>query len=103
MALHRRVVRGDFQVGDYPATMARMYEWTPDECIPEFYTDYTDYTDFTDYMDSPEGSLNGLFSVSLQTVWHNGDEIDDLQLPQWGESLDATLFVKCHRSMPEID
>eukprot|EP00644_Phytophthora_capsici_P018222 jgi/Phyca11/555052/estExt2_Genewise1Plus.C_PHYCAscaffold_680018 len=79
MALLRRVVRGDFQAREYPATMARMYEWTPDECIPEFYTDPAVFKSL------------------------HGDEMDDLQFPQWGEGQNAASFVKCHRDMLESD
>ncbi|KAE9361004.1 hypothetical protein PF008_g1484 [Phytophthora fragariae] len=85
MALLRRVVRGDFQAREYPATMARMFEWTPDECIPEFYTDPAVFKSL------------------------HGNEMQDLQLPFWedtegGEEQDAaSVFVRCHRAMLESD
>ena len=34
-----RVVRAAFEPNEYPASMARLYAWTPDEAIPEFYDD----------------------------------------------------------------
>ncbi len=34
-----RVVRAAFEPNEYPASMARLYAWTPDEAIPEFYSD----------------------------------------------------------------
>lgn len=37
----RRVVRDVFVPEHYPHSVARMYDWTPDECIPEFYFDVT--------------------------------------------------------------
>ncbi|KAG6614365.1 inactive serine/threonine-protein kinase lvsG [Phytophthora cinnamomi] len=85
MALLRRVVRGDFQAREYPATMARMFEWTPDECIPEFYTDPAVFKSL------------------------HGDDMDDLQVPFWedtegGKDQDvASVFVRCHRAMLESD
>lgn len=35
------VVRPQFQPQEYPASLTRLYNWSPDEAIPELYTDPT--------------------------------------------------------------
>lgn len=37
----KRVVRDVFVPEHYPQSISRIYDWTPDECIPEFYCDPT--------------------------------------------------------------
>lgn len=32
-------MRSEIVAEEYPESVARMYSWTPDECVPEFYTD----------------------------------------------------------------
>jgi len=69
-------VRPRWVPGEYPSSVKKLYEWTPDECIPEFYTD-----------------------PDLFKSIH--DDLADLAVPQWCS--DADDFVKYHRSMLEGD
>lgn len=69
-------VRPRWVPGEYPSSMKKLYEWTPDECIPEFYTD-------------PE----------IFRSMH--DDLPDLALPLWCTT--AEEFVKHHRSVLEGD
>lgn len=75
MLVLRKVVRSNFQPKEYPSNMSRMYDWTPDECIPEFYTE----------------------PRVFQSI--HGDDMDDLKLPAWCE--DAQDFIRSHRDMLE--
>lgn len=77
MLLLRQVVRSNFQSKEYPSSIARMYDWTPDECIPEFYTEPSVFKSI------------------------HGKEMEDLGLPSWCE--DAHDFIHAHRSMLEGD
>lgn len=33
------MVRSELVPQEYPSSVAKMYAWTPDECVPEFYMD----------------------------------------------------------------
>lgn len=61
---------------EYPLSMEKMYIWSPDECIPEFYIDTTIFR-----------SMH--------------PDLPDLQLPSWAESPEE--FIRLHRSVLEGD
>ena len=73
----KRVVRAQFEPKEYPSSMERMYIWTPDECIPEFYTDASCFSN----PDSP---------------------LSDICLPAWCQG-DAHEFIRWHRSRLESE
>lgn len=65
-----RVVRAAFEPHEYPATMARLVAWTPDEAIPEFYDDEIVF-------ESAHGTM------------------PDLAVPDWASS--NANFIRRHR------
>ncbi|XP_077021591.1 WD repeat-containing protein 81 isoform X2 [Tamandua tetradactyla] len=67
-------VRAQWEPHEYPATMERMQNWTPDECIPEFYTD-----------------------PSIFCSIH--PDMPDLDVPAWCSSNQE--FVAAHRALLE--
>lgn len=72
----RRVVRDVFVPEHYPHSMSRIYEWTPDECIPEFFTD-----------------------PCMLTSVHASRGLRDIELPYFASS--PSEFISFHRSVLE--
>lgn len=76
LPLLQRFVRAHFQPGEYPASVQRLYEWSPDEAVPELYTD-----------------------ASIFRSRH--PLMPDLGLPEW--AADVEDFLAAHRALLESD
>ncbi|XP_068662652.1 protein GFS12 [Aristolochia californica] len=74
LSVLRSAVRSVYEPNEYPSNMQRLYQWTPDECIPEFYSDPQVF-------------------VSL----HSG--MTDLAIPAWATSPEE--FISMHRAALE--
>lgn len=76
LSVLRMAVRSVYEPNEYPSTMQRLYQWTPDECIPEFYCDPHIFS-----------SLNA--------------GMTDLAVPSWAGCPED--FIKIHREALESD
>lgn len=70
-------VRRTWVPNEYPASMNRLYLWTPEECIPEFY-----------------------FDLDIFKSMH--DDMPDLKLPDWANE-SSEEFVRAHRNLLESE
>ncbi|XP_051129702.1 protein GFS12 isoform X2 [Andrographis paniculata] len=74
LSVLRIAVRSVYEPNEYPSNMQRLYQWTPDECIPEFYCD-----------------------PSIFYSLHQG--MPNLAVPSWAATPEA--FIKMHRDALE--
>ncbi|KAK0573871.1 hypothetical protein LWI29_014892 [Acer saccharum] len=74
LSILRMTVRSVYEPNEYPSNMQRLYQWTPDECIPEFYCD-----------------------PQIFCSQHSG--MTDLAVPSWAGSPEE--FIKLHRDALE--
>ena len=72
-----KYVRNRWVPAEYPSSMQRLQAWTPDECIPDFFT-----------------------NSSIFRSIH--DDLHDLELPEWCNN-NATEFIKYHRASLESE
>ncbi|EFC41892.1 hypothetical protein NAEGRDRAFT_80587 [Naegleria gruberi] len=72
----RKFVRQNYEPKEYPNSIVRLYQWTPDECIPEFFTDPNMFT-------------------SIHT------DMTDLVLPPWASTPEE--FIQKHKAALESD
>ena len=72
--LLQKYVRSKYEPKEFCASIERLYQWTPDECIPEFYTDPTIFESI--HKDMP-----------------------NLQIPSWASSPEE--FIEQHRVILE--
>jgi len=76
-----RYVRPDWDPNEYPKSIERIFETTPDECLPRFYYDPT------------------IFTSTLSSE----DGLQNLEVPKWVKNGDAEEFIRIHRSCLESD
>lgn len=76
MHVLQKVVRSYFVPEHYPFSMNRMYEWSPDECIPEFFMD-----------------------PSVFESVHKDVGLKDIELPDFAPT--PSQFIRYHRSILE--
>ena len=86
LSVLRQTVRSTFVAEEYPGTMERLYRWSPDEAVPEFYDDPT---------------------VFVST---HGDAMGDLATPEWSagpedfaETQGGVGVGQSHRGTPRVD
>lgn len=76
LSILRLAVRSVYEPNEYPSTMQRLYQWTPDECIPEFF-----------------------FDSQIFNSVHSG--MTNLTVPSWASSPEE--FIRMHRDTLECE
>ena len=87
---------------EYPDNFPRFYEWTPDECIPEFFDDPAVLARLSAAEDAPYGCCtegSRLCCVS-QVSLHPPSVMTDIKLPEWANT--PEMFIRWHRFAPSV-
>ncbi|CEF68406.1 BEACH domain and WD40 repeat and WD40/YVTN repeat-like-containing domain and WD40-repeat-containing domain-containing protein [Strongyloides ratti] len=71
-----QIVRRNWEPNEYPRSIEKMYTWSPDECIPEFYSD-----------------------PKIFCSIH--EDMNNLELPYWTKTEEQ--FIKWHKDMLESE
>lgn len=71
-----RYVRPQYVPEEYPSSVQRLYNWSPDECIPEFFED----------------------SKLFKSIHR---DLPDLQLPEWTKTSEE--FIRWHKDQLESE
>lgn len=114
------VVRSELVAEEYPKSLARLYSWTPDECVPEFYTDpgvfrsaHADVTGLPD-LEVTAGTAGGLTAARRRgrrgfircfwqeapgrwccTSWNRTGDKRSSSLVRTSETYGEVLYVLC--------
>ncbi|KAG2187031.1 hypothetical protein INT44_003259, partial [Umbelopsis vinacea] len=83
-------VRSKYESNEYPPSIQRLYQWTPDECIPEFYSGKSKYFQIhtSGYARSADTKVSTLCNDKI--VGNN--KIKRTRRPRWGPTPEE--FIK---------
>lgn len=90
-----RYVRPNWNPLEYPSSIERMQQWTPDECIPQFFSDPSVFKVFFKLTCSLTIKMNKSYYL-FQSIH---DDLPDLNYPSWASS--AEDFITKHRNALE--
>lgn len=93
-------VRRTWVPNEYPQSIQRLYQWTPEECIPEFFYDPSIFSSIHTGNLIQSDIISDIYTVGFKKLCLLLD-LPDLKLPSWCSS--AAEFIRAHRLLLESD